>query len=57
MSVIPTSGVNWGFQASDLFSNGQALFASVAGFVLLALAFPVGRKFIGFIMSLFKNRA
>jgi len=56
MSVIP-SNVNWGFTPQDLFANGQSLFVSVSGFVLILLAFPMGQLFVGFIKSLFRTRS
>ncbi|WP_258109627.1 hypothetical protein [Alicyclobacillus sp. SP_1] len=54
-SIIPSSGIDWGFSASQLLSNSAALYESIAGFVILALAFPVGRLLIRFIKSLFTN--
>lgn len=55
MSVIPASGVSWGFTASDIFSNSQALFSSVAGFIVLMLALVFGKRLVGFIRGVFGN--
>lgn len=52
MSVIPASGLNWGFQASDLLSNGVQIYASVAGFVLLILAIRFAPQLVSFIKGI-----
>lgn len=51
MSIMPASGINFGFQASDLLSNSGALVSSVAGFVILALIFLVAPRFVSFLKS------
>lgn len=53
MNVVPSSGVSWGFSASDIFSNSQSMVASVAGFIVLIIAVAFGRRFVGFIKGVF----
>jgi len=53
MNVIPTSGVTWGFQASDIFSNAQYLVTGVAGFVVLLIALMFAPKLVSFIKGIF----
>ncbi len=53
MTVIPASGINFGFQASDILSNSGALVSSVAGFVLLGLAIAFAPRLIAFIKGVF----
>lgn len=38
--------VDWGFDASDIFTNGVALFGFLAGFVLLGLAIKFAPKLV-----------
>ncbi|RIV28816.1 hypothetical protein D2Q93_02140 [Alicyclobacillaceae bacterium I2511] len=56
MSVIPSSGISFGFTPGDLLTNSSALVTSVAGFVLLALAFPVAMWFVHFIKGVLASR-
>lgn len=52
MTVIPASGLNWGFTAGDLLSNGVALYSSVATFILLAMAIPLASRLVRFIKGI-----
>lgn len=52
MSIIPGSGLNWGFSAQDLLNNGVAMYASVAGIVLLVLALAFAPMLVDFIKGI-----
>jgi hypothetical protein len=55
-TVIPSSGVSWGFSASDIFSNSTSMVSSVAGFILLILAIRFAPQLVGFIKGVFGRR-
>ncbi len=55
MTVIPVSGVNWGFQAADVLSNSAALVSALGGFVLLSLAVGFAPDLIRLIKGVFVN--
>lgn len=45
------TSVDWGFNASDIFTNGMFLVSSVAAFVLLGIAIRYVPTLIGVIRS------
>jgi hypothetical protein len=49
VQVIPASGLNWGFTASDLLNNAVSLYSSVAGFIILILAVMFAPRLVRFI--------
>jgi hypothetical protein len=51
VQVIPASGLNWGFTATDLLNNSVSLYSSVAGFIILILAVMFAPKLVRFIKS------
>lgn len=40
------TNVDWGFTASDIFTNGVALFSFLAAFVLLGIAIKFAPKLV-----------
>ncbi|MCL6593426.1 MAG: hypothetical protein K6T31_05575 [Alicyclobacillus sp.] len=56
MSIIPASGINWGFTATDLLNNSVSLYSSVGGFVLLILAVAFAPRLVSFIKGIVGGR-
>lgn len=56
MTVIPASGIDWGFTATDLLNNAVALYSSVGGFILLILAVAFAPRLVAFIKSIVSSR-
>ena len=53
---VDFTGVTLPFSASDLLASGSGLLGLVATFVLLAMAFPLVSKLIGFIRRSFSTK-
>jgi len=50
-SIISASSINWGFSASDILSNSVTLFGTLAGFIILGLAFGFAPSLISLIRN------
>lgn len=59
MTVIPATGINFGFTGSDVLNNSASLVEGLATFVILGLAVAFAPKLIGIIKGIFRggNRA
>ncbi len=55
MTIIPQSGINWGFTPSDVITNAGKLVSGVSGFLLLILAFMIAPSLIDFLHSIFSD--
>ena len=53
MSVIPASGINFGFTGSDVFSNAVLIVGSLATFIILGLAVQFTPRIISIIRGVF----
>lgn len=56
MTVVPTSGVSYGFTGGDIFSNAQSIVTSVGPYVLLGIAVVFAPKLISIIKGVFRGR-
>jgi len=54
MDLIKGITVNWGFAPSDILTNGMALIATLAAFVLLGIAIMYVKPLIGLIREAVK---
>ena len=57
MTVIPSTGINFGFTGSDILTNSTALVGGLATFVILGLAVAFAPKLISVIKGVFRGRA
>ena len=53
MTVIPASGINFGFTGSDVFSNSVLIVGSLATFIILGLAVQFTPRIINIIKGVF----
>ena len=55
MTVIPSTGINFGFTANDLLSNSQGIVAGLAGFILLAVGVAFAPRLFSLVTGLFRR--
>ena len=53
MTVIPTTGISFGFTGSDVFSNAVLIVGSLATFIILGLAVQFTPRLISIIKGVF----
>ena len=57
LTVIPSTGINFGFTGSDVLTNSTALVEGLGTFVILGLAVAFAPKLISIIKGVFRGRA
>lgn len=57
MSVIPATGISFGFTGSDVLTNSTDLVAGLATFVILGIAVAFAPRLISLIKGIFRGRA
>ncbi len=53
MTVIPASGINFGFTGADVWNNSMLIVSSLGTFVMIALAITFTPRIIGVLKRLF----
>ena len=57
MTVIPASGINFGFTGADIWNNAMLIVSSLGTFVVIGLAIAFAPRIIGVLKRLFGGRA